>query len=265
VKVPLPVRTVPALSFEAWLTPPPLGRSTAQRDRVALSEFSHCHFGGVPGFEIGSGPLALAIHGWGGRPAQLAPMALRLAEEGFRIVVPNLPGHAGGEKTDIVIAAGAVKSLIDDLGQPELIVAHSFASMVMRLVFPEDAPGGIVLVAPALDVNDALDVFGDRLRLLPWARRGLRSRLEAWDPSLWPVLSALHPEQLPGADVLIVHDPADEDTSFARSAELAAIRPATSIVPIDGVGHTRILSDPHTLEVVADFVSNHRVSSHNAA
>lgn len=265
MKVPLPVRTVPALTFEAWLTPPPLGRSTAQRDLAALSGFSHCHFGGVPGFEVGSGPLALAIHGWGGRPAQLAPMALRLAEEGFRVVVPGLPGQAGGEKTDIVIGAQAVKSLMDDLGEPELIVAHSFASMVLRLVFPDDAPGRVVLVAPTLDVHDALAVFGERLRLLPWARRGLRSRLEGWDPSLWPVVSALHPEQLPGADVLIVHDPSDEDTPFIRSAELAAIRPSTAIVPIDGVGHTRILSDPHTLDVVAEFVTRRPVSSHNAA
>jgi hypothetical protein len=158
-----------------------------------------------------------------------------------------------------------VQALVDDLGTPELVVAHSFASMVLRLVFPDDAPGRVVLVAPALDVNDALGVFGDRLGLLPWARRGLRSRLETWDHSLWPVLSSLLPEQLPGADVLIVHDPSDEETPFTRSAELAAIRPSTSIVPIEGAGHTRILSDPHALEVIADFVTRRPVSRSSAA
>jgi pimeloyl-ACP methyl ester carboxylesterase len=261
----MPVRVVPALTFEAWLTPPPLGTSTAARDRETLSAMSHCHFGGVPGFEVGAGPLALAIHGWGGRPAQMASMAHRLAEEGLRVVVPSLPGHAGGEKTDIVAGAASVRALIDDLGMPEVIVAHSFASMVLRLVFPDDAPDRVVLVAPALDVNDALDVFGDRLRLLPWARRGLRSRLESWDPSLWPILSGLHPQQLPGAEVLIAHDPADEDTPFLRSAELAAIRPATSIVPIEGSGHSRILSDQRTLDLVADFATRRPVTRESAA
>lgn len=265
MKVPMAVRVFPALTFEAWLTPPPLGRSTASRDREVLSAFSHCHFGGIPGFEVGSGSLALAVHGWGGRPAQMAPMALRLAHEGFRVVVPSLPGHAGGEKTDIKEGAASVQSLIDDLGSPEVIAAHSFASMVIRLVFSHGAPARVVLVAPALDVNDALDVFGDRLHLLPWARRGLRSRLQSWDPSLWPVLSSLHPEQLPRADVLIVHDPADEDTPFVRSAELAAMRPATSIVPIKGPGHSRILSDPRTLDVVSGFVADHPMSSDSAA
>lgn len=265
MRVPLPVRVVPALTFEAWLTPPPLGRSTAGRDRKMLSTLSRCHFGGVPGFEVGDGPLAFAIHGWGGRPAQMVPMALRLADEGFRVLVPELPGHAGGEKTDIKIGAASVRGLIDDLGMPDVIVAHSFASMVLRLVFQSDAPGRVALVAPALDVNDALDVFGDRLRLLPWARRGLRSRLEEWDPSLWPVLSSIRPEQLPGADVLIAHDPADEDTPFLRSAELAAIRPATSIVPIEGSGHSRILSDHRTLDLVSDFATRRPVSRESAA
>jgi len=265
VRVPLPVRVLPALTFEAWLTPPPLGRTTAARDRVTLSTMSRCHFGGIPGFEIGTGPLALAIHGWGGRPAQMVPMALRLAGEGFRVVVPTLPGHAGGEKTDIKVGAASVQGLIEDLGMPDVVVAHSFASMVMRLAFSGVGPDRVVLVAPALDVSDALDVFGDRLRLLPWARSGLRSRLESWDPSLWPVLSGLYPQQLPGAEVLIVHDPGDEDTPFLRSAELAAIRPATSIVPIEGSGHSRILSDHRTLDLAADFATRRPVSRESAA
>jgi alpha-beta hydrolase superfamily lysophospholipase len=195
----------------------------------------------------------------------MVPMALRLAQEGFRVVVPTLPGHAGGEKTDVKIGAASVQALIDDLGMPDVVVAHSFASMVTRLAFSSEAPDRVVLVAPALDVSDALDVFGDRLRLLPWARRGLRSRLQSWDPSLWPVLSSIHPEQLPGADVLIAHDPADEDTPFLRSAELAAIRPDTSIVPIEGSGHSRILSDHRTLDLAADFATRRPVTRESAA
>ena len=265
MRVPLPVRALPALSFEAWLSPPPLGRSAAARDLETLSVMTPCHFGGVPGFEVGAGPIAMALHGWGGRPAQMVPIALRLAEEGFRVVVPTLPGHAGGEKTDIKVGAASVRGLIDDLGTPELIVAHSFASMVLRLVFLGDAPARVVLVAPALDVGDALDVFGDRLRLLPWARRGLRSRLESWDPLLWPILSDSYPRQLPGAEVLIVHDPADEDTPFLRSAELAAVRPATSIMPIEGSGHSRILSDHRTLDLTADFATRRPLTRESAA
>lgn len=265
MRVPFPVRALPSLTFRAWLTPPPLAESTSVRDRETLAGLSPVYFGGLAGHEIGRGPLALALHGWGGRSAQMVPIARRLADEGHRVVVPRLPGHAGGHPTDIKVAASAVRALVEDVGWPRLVVAHSFASMVLRLAFTQETPGRVALIAPALDVNDALAVFGDRLRLMPWARRGLRARLEAWDRSLWPTVSQSPPTQLPGAELLIIHDPEDRETPFGRSAELAAIRPGTSIVAMKSAGHTRILSEPATLEALADFAAEKLVSRDSAA
>lgn len=236
-----------------------------QRDRESTADLSPVFFGGVPGHEIGTGLVALALHGWGGRSAQMAPIARRLAETGHRVVLPQVPGHAGGSPTDIKRAAAAVRALVDDVGQPSLVVAHSFASMVLRLAFADEAPDRVTLIAPALDVRDALEVFGDRLRLLPWARRGLRRRLERWDPVLWPAVSQSLPTQLPGAEVLIVHDPHDGETPFARSAELAATRPGTSIVALEGAGHSRILANSETLDHLAAFATDTAISRDSAA
>lgn len=265
MRVPFPIRSIPSLAFRAWLTPPPLGSAAAQLDRESLSELSRCHFGGVSGHEIGTGPLVIAVHGWGGRAGQMVSIAQRLAGEGFHVVIPELPGHAGGAKTDIKESAGALRSLIDEIGEPEMVVAHSFAALVLRLAYPESGPTRVVMVAPALNVEDALDVFGQRLRLLPWARRGLRRRLRSWDPSLWPTVSQILPGQLEGTRILIVHDPGDRETPFAGSAQLAAIRPATSIVPLEGAGHSRILSNPLTLDHVAGFLTGDRVSDESRA
>jgi pimeloyl-ACP methyl ester carboxylesterase len=265
MRVSLPVRVVPSLAFRAWLTPPPLAVSTAARDREAARGLTPVHFGGVPGYETGAGPVVIAAHGWGGRPAQMTAIARRFADEGYRVIIPELPGHAGGPATDIKQVAAALRNVIDDVGWPEAVVAHSFAAMVMRLAFDGEAPRRVVLVAPALDVGDALGVFADRLQLYPWARRGLRNRLEGWDPSLWPMMSTVSPEQLPGAKILIVHDPEDTDTPFTRSAELAAIRSDTDIFPVEGPGHSRILSDEMTLEAVTSFVNSATVTHHNVA
>lgn len=247
MKVPLPVRAFPAFAFRAWLTPPP-GRPAHDADDLAPVEL-----GDVWGYEFGTGRLALAVHGWGGRAAQMVPIATKLADDGYRVVVPELPGHAGGNATDIKKVAAALRSVVADVGQPEIVIGHSFAGMMFRLVFDAEAPPPMVLVAPVLNVNDALDVFADRLRLLPWARRGLRKRLEAWDPQLWPMMSDVLPDQFPGAEMLIIHDPDDPETSFARAAELAALRGNTSIVALEGAGHNRILSDPRTLDHLAGF------------
>lgn len=265
MRVPLPVRVIPSVTFKAWLTPPPIGRSTAARDRQDVSDLAPVFFGGVAGYEIGSGPVAIAAHGWGGRTAQMSAIARRLADAGYRVIIPQLPGYAGGPSTDIKRAAATLRAVVDDVGEPGLVVAHSFAAMVLRLAFSESAPPRVVLVAPALDVRDALDTFGDRLRLLPSARLGLRRRLETWDPALWPNMASVHPSQLPGAEILVVHDPNDTDTPFARSAELAAIRPNTSIVAIEDAGHSRILFDNEFLACVADFATDRPVSGESAA
>lgn len=219
---------------------------------------------GIPVFHAGEGPLVILAHGWGGRPAQMAPLARSLAKRGFRTVVPALPGHAGGEKTDIKQAAAALGAVVEGVGEPHAVVGHSFAAMVMRLAFTEVAPPRVVLIAPALDVGDALAVFGDKLRLLPWARSGLRTRLEAWDPDLWPVVSDVYPAQMPGASMLILHDPADPETPFARAAQLAALRPATSISVIERAGHNRVLSDSEVLEKVNGFVAGELVTETKA-
>lgn len=261
MRVPLPIRLLPAMAFQAWLTPPPLGRRTAQRDTDAVEGIPRAVIGGVDGFDLGDGPLVLAIHGWGGRAAQFAPMARRLAGAGYRVVAVDLPGRAGSPKTDIKEVAASIRRVIDDVGEPDVLVAHSFGAIALRLVFVDEAPPAVVLVAPALRVTDALDVFGERLRLLPWTRRGLQSRLVEWDPELWPTVSGTLPEQLPGANVLVVHGPDDVDTPFARSAELAALRPGTEIVVV-GAGHNDVLVDPEALGRIVEFVERHRNRSH---
>lgn len=256
MKIPLPVRAIPSITFRAWLTPPPIGARTRAQDEEKTFGLSSGLVGGIPILETGDGPIVVLVHGWGGRPAQMVTLARAFAATGYRAVVPELPGHAGGEPTDVKQAAAALKDVVDELGEPRAVVGHSFAAMVMRLAFSDGAPENVVLVAPALDVRDALRVFGDKLRLLPWARRGLRSRLETWDPDLWPVVSSIHPAQMPGASMLLIHDPDDDETPFGRSAELAALRPDTTVVAVDGAGHNGLLSNPKVTDLVVGFVAD---------
>lgn len=255
MRVPLAVRALPAGALRAWFTPPPLSEKRAAAEAEALAEIERVtvpwESGEVDGFSVGNGPLVIAAHGWGGRAAQMHPLAAAIAERGMRVVALNLPGHRGGTKTDIKAVAEALIRISDEIGPPQALVAHSLGAMAARLAFREWAPSRVVLVAPLLVVSDALDVFSTRARLLPWADRGLRKGLRSWDPALYPWLDDLATDQLPGAEVLILHDAADPDTPFSRSAELAARRDRTEIVPLHDLGHTGPLADPGAIELAA--------------
>lgn len=259
-RVPFPVRALPSVAYRVWFTPPPVGAKAAARHADALEGLTPLRVplrdgGELAGFEVGTGPLVLALHGWGGRAAQMVPIAERLAGDGFRVVAVDLPGHSGGVTTDVKEVAAAVRELPAALGDPEVVIAHSFGAIALRLALAPRVPPATVLLAPALKVSDVFGVFSERARLLPWTRASLWRRLEAWDPEVFPMLDSLCPDSLPGSALLIVHDPADQDTSFAVAAEYAELRPGTTFLPVEGVGHHGILSDPGVLERVSRFVA----------
>lgn len=258
-RIPLPLRALPSVAYRVWFTPPPLGRRAATQDSEALAYVEQARIrrpdgAELVGFATGSGPLVFAFHGWGGRAAQMATMARNLADDGLRVVAVDLPGRAGGDATDIKQMSDAIRDLIAVVGEPVAVIAHSFAAMAVRMVFRDRAPATVVLLAPALKVSDAFSVFADRARLLPWTRTSLWRRLERWDPTVFPSLDQIGADDLPGAEVLIIHDPADDETPFATVAELAALRPGTDLLALDGVGHVGVLSSPEALEAVTEFV-----------
>lgn len=104
-------------------------------------------------------------------------------------------------------------------------------------------------------VSDGIESFAEALGVMPWVRRDLHRRVRAWNPALWPVVDAIRPDQVGGAQMLILHDPQDPDTSFERAATLAALRPDTQIVPVPGAGHHRIVADQTVMARVAGFLA----------
>lgn len=254
MKVPFPLRVVPALAWKAWFTPPPLGPKTRASDESIADDLKLIEIGGVAAYVVGSGPAVIALHGWGGRPEQLIPLARALASHGFRVVVPRLPGHAGGDRTDIKQTAAAVRVVADAIDEPVAIVAHSFASVVLRLAFPTVPPSKIVLLAPLMRVTHAVDTFSQRLRVAPWVRKSIRRRLEGWDPQIWPIVDGLGVGSLTGAEMLVLADPEDPETPFAAAAEFAVRREA-AIVPVWGAGHAGILSAGLTIEAISGFLT----------
>lgn len=260
MKASFPLRISTRLAYRAWFTPPPVPSKASTADLSGLRRFSLDLPGGRrTGFELGEGPLVLALHGWGGRSAQFADLSRMLSRDGYRVVVPDLPGGAGGARSDAKQVATVVDELVAAIGHPAAVVAHSFGALGARLAFESDPPTKVVMFAPMLTVADSLDGFADRLRLSPRVRRGLMNRLRRWDPVLFDRIASVDVDQFTGARMLLLHDPDDTWASFAASAELAVLRPGTDLVPLPGSGHNRILRDPEALAQVRSFLASEEI------
>lgn len=209
----------------------------------------------ISGFALGSGDPVLLLHGWGGASTDMAPLASSLADAGFRAVVPDLPGHGRdrGTSSDVFRMAATVDAVAHRFGTPQAVVAHSFGAIVTFASFPYGGPERVVLVAPAIAGISFLATFKEQANLGEKAFRLFEERFVSFaGPHLVDVMNGKG--DVPAADMLILHDPADDRTSFADAAEYAGRRPATKIVEVPNCGHKGILSDGHTRTEAVAFV-----------
>ena len=85
---------------------------------------------------MGSGPVALLLHGTGASTHSWRDLAPRLADR-FTVVAPDLPGQGftsapPAHRLSLPGMAGALKALLEELGlQPELGVGHSAGAAIL--------------------------------------------------------------------------------------------------------------------------------------
>lgn len=260
MRVPLPVRVIPAMAARAWFTPPPLPEPRRRLWDQSLdgTESITVDVDGksLKGFRHGDGPLVFLVHGWGGRASQMGQLARRVADQGFTVVAIDFPGH-GEQKwdtSDVFQMASALNQLVGQFGKPQAVIAHSLGAMAVVYAFQRAMPERLVLLAPMLDINEALGTFAIRARLMPWTAASLKKRLRRFTGDSWAILAAGTDTDFGEAEVLLVHDPDDPYTRFESSAVLAAMRDRTSLLVANSRGHNGVLADGEVAGAVARFL-----------
>ncbi len=233
-----------------------VGKSTAEWDKFSLEVDGRM----LEGIERGVGSTVFLVHGWGGRAAQMAKLGNSIASQGFRVLAMNAPGHGGvrRDRTDIFEMAAMIRVMAETFGEPHAVVAHSLGSMAAVRALEGALPSRVVLIAPVLNVEDALDEFARRAQLYPWTARSLKRHIRKYIGDHWDEMSAGEEIDLGAADVLVVHDPDDGDTPFRVSASLAYRSANTELLVTSGLGHSGALKDPKVADAIASFVAGIR-------
>ena len=216
----LSARLGSSLAWYLWVHPH--GRPNTRLPDGA-APFSITVFGhDLEGFTLGGGAPVLLLHGWGGAGSDMGPLAASVAEAGYRAVVPDLPGHGSdrGSYADVFRTAAAVDAVASLDGIPGAVVAHSFGAVVTFASFPQGGPERVVLVAPAIEGARFLETFRAQVGLSDKAFARFYDRFRRFaGPHLMDVLAGKG--DVPGADMLILHDPEDDRTPFDAAATYA--------------------------------------------
>jgi pimeloyl-ACP methyl ester carboxylesterase len=211
----------------------------------------------------GAGPYVLLAHGWEGTADDMATIAGALADAGFRAVAFDMPAHGGstGRRATLVEMTRAVTAVAESLGAPlAAVVGHSLgATAVVHALRAGLDARCVVAVAPPRRVEPYLRGFTRALGLGVRHDAAVRAAVERRVGPLdrFDADRAARAVTHPG---LVVHDVADRHVPFADGVAIAEAWPGARLVPVDALGHRRVLHDPDVVRRVVGFVLEHSVA-----
>ncbi len=217
--------------------------------------------GEVRGISVGSGPVVYLVHGWGGVGHQLSAFVDPLRRNGFRVITFDAPSHGrsdpgvhGPRRTHGVEFATALTAVMRRFGPADTVIAHSMGALPSLMAHRASLPiARLVLLAPMRDLDTHLDRFSGQVGIGPRTRAAMDRRIERLVGL--PVAGMDVRLLAAPVPVLVVHDRGDRETWHAHSEDLVETWPGpATMISTDGLGHRRLLADPHVVRHVLDFV-----------
>ncbi|MDQ5979686.1 MAG: Alpha/beta hydrolase [Verrucomicrobiota bacterium] len=206
-------------------------------------------------------PLVGLLHGWEGHGAQLGAFAAPLVEQGFRVMTFDAPGHGDspGDECSAPLLGRLLTEMTEQAGGFFALVAHSMGCAAAAMAAVRGVQvRGLVFLAPPVSQLDRVERMCRRMEIGPEAAGYFRAAVERRtgmayaEASMFPVA-----EQAP-CPLLALHDPADDSTDYAATAQFVARWRGARLVPCPGRGHYRLLSTPEVVRQTVEFIAGLR-------
>lgn len=199
----------------------------------------------------------MLLHGWGGAATDMLPLAAAFAQAGWRAIVFDMPGHgeSPGRESSLVEFLRAIRLVAGALGDPEVIVGHSFGGSAAVLGIKElELPvRAAVLFSPAPGPAYYVDRFVRAVGLPAERTDGMVRHLVERVGRPMESLDALVAARSADVPALIIHDPKDREVPFEYARQMQEAWRGSRLVPAPSLGHKRILRDPETIAEAVTF------------
>ena len=208
---------------------------------------------------IGTGPLAMFVHGWGGSAGDMTPIAHAFARSGWRSVLFDMPGHgrSPGRESSLVEFMRAMRAVTAAVGAPDIIVGHSFggAAAVLGITELPLPVRGAILIAPAPGPAYYVDRFTRSIGLPLERTQGMVRQLVARVGRSMESLDAIAAARSATAPGVVFHDPADREVPFEFAERMVDAWHGSRLVTAPNLGHKRILRDPQVITSALEYAS----------
>ena len=207
-------------------------------------------------------PAVVLAHGWESRGTALREFVPHLEAGGYQVVAFDAPAHGDspGKRTHLPEYAGALESLVGQLGEPAGIIGHSFggASALYALCRPDGTlrvPKFVLVNSPA-EMRWVFDDARAQLGMPAPVFRHFISGLERLTgiPDVFALDAAQLRSGLRATEVLIVHDELDPVIAFDQARKNLAQLPNSRLLITRGAGHFKLLKRPAVRARIAAFI-----------
>jgi pimeloyl-ACP methyl ester carboxylesterase len=207
----------------------------------------------------GQGPLVIFVHGWGGRAAQWAPLALQISKLGFRAVALDVTGHGDSPKwhTGYDYFLNDIAELSWKLNEEVYAyVGHSSGALTMmaaRALWGIRAQRYACICAPSFPYP-LINVVQKRLNLRPSVLENYKAYIAEQFECTWQELQSGCAYASAGADTLLFYDETDGFVNHSEGDKLLALCSGAELVKTKGYNHQKILAAPELARTLGVFL-----------
>jgi pimeloyl-ACP methyl ester carboxylesterase len=209
----------------------------------------------------GTGPAIIFVHGWNGRGIQFLPFFQPVLETGLSVITFDGPGHgeAEGQTSSYFQMTETLRALLRDnrIGVIRGLVGHSFgAGAIINALHKEKQGIPSVWIAPSLKLKELLEQAFSTHGIPLHIFRKLIAEYE--EKYLYNLIEDNPIQLLSRRDMkaLIIHDEDDRVIPLSDSREAADRNDGIRLETTKGLGHRRILKDPHVIHKTICYLKN---------
>lgn len=238
-----------------------------EEDRAALGRARrHRVMAGEDAVEVhewgDGGRTAIILHGWGSSAARFTRMAEALQARGWRVLVPDAPGHGAspGRSSSLPKFIAALDAVIARFGPPQALIGHSLGALGIARRHAAGAPEwasrlhAVVLVSMPAGAPFLLEVFLQSLGIRAATRARLTALFERRFGADVTSFSSLPGAARITAPLLLVHDSGDDIVPWSHSEELRQRLPHARLLTTTGLGHSALTRDADIIAAIAGFL-----------
>ena len=206
--------------------------------------------------------LVFLLHGWESNAGSLSKIAYKLAENNYRVISFDLPGHAkyNSNYTNLAECKNAFTNVIDFVKpkKPFSILSHSFGSAVSAYTLSNlnyKIDKLVFLTSP----NSILEIFTDFKKLIGLPSTAFSYLLEKADLLANEKIKNFYIDEklkyFNFSKLLLIHDEYDKIIPFKNSVEIQSKnKQNTEFIKHKNIGHYKMLWNDKIIEDTLRFL-----------